>query len=272
MKWKNVIILVLLAMLSFLAFVFYWGFGWEDLASLSFYETLANPSVRIVKLSAGLRKEEVANVVGASLGWNDAQKNQFIDSPLAMVDTSGMKSNANVSGEGYFFPKSYLVLKTGSPQSVGQMFFSEFNKQVGKIFKPKTTRIVSQDTAVKIASIIQRESGGKSDMRLISGIIWNRLFAGMKLQMDDTLQYAKGTSTDWWPMVLPADKTIDSPYNTYMYSSLPPSPIDSPGFDALSAAYNPQTTTCLFYLHDKAGNIHCSATYQGHLNNIAKYY
>ena len=266
------IILVALAVLSFLAFVFYWGFGWEDLASLSFYETLANPSVRIVKLSAGLRKEEVADVVGKSLGWNDAQKNQFESSQLAMVDTNKINSNASVSGEGYFFPKSYLVLETDSPQAVGQMMFSEFDKQVSKISKPKTTRIVNQDTAVKIASIIQRESGGKSDMRLISGIIWNRLFAGMKLQMDDTLQYAKGTSTDWWPAVLPADKSINSPYNTYLYPSLPPSPIDSPGIDALAAAYNPQTTTCLFYIHDKAGKIHCSTTYQGQLNNIAKYY
>jgi UPF0755 protein len=265
MKWKYVITLLALAVLSFLIFVFYYGFGWQDLATLSFYENLANPSVRIVKLSPGLRKEEVADVVGASLGWNDQQKNQFINTPLALADTGG-------EGEGYFFPKSYLILQSDSPQAVGQMMFSEFNKQVKTISKPKTTRIINQDTAVKIASIIQRESGGKSDMRLISGIIWNRLFSGMKLQMDDTLQYAAGDPTDWWPQVTPADKSIDSPYNTYLYSSLPPTPIDSPSLDAIAAAYNPQTTSCLFYIHDKAGNIHCSATYQGQLNNITKYY
>jgi UPF0755 protein len=219
-------------------------------------------------LPAGLRKEEVADVVGDSLGWNETQKNQFENSPLALADTG----SGTVGDEGYFFPKSYLILKSDSPQAVGQIFFSEFNKQVETIVKPKTTRIVNEDTAVKIASIIQRESGGKSDMRLISGIIWNRLFAGMKLQMDDTVQYAAGTSTDWWPQVTPADEKIDSPYNTYLYPSLPPSPIDSPSLDALSAAYNPQTTNCLFYIHDKQGNIHCSATYQGQLNNIAKYY
>jgi UPF0755 protein len=265
MKWKNVIILVVLAVLAFLAFVFYYGFGWEDLASLSFYINLANPSVSIVKVAPGLRKEEVADVVGDKLGWDDAQKSQFINSPLAIANTDS-------NGEGYFFPKSYLVLKSDSPQAVGQMMFSEFNKQVSKISKPKTTRIVNEDTAVKIASIIQRESGGKSDMRLISGIIWNRLFAGMKLQMDDTLQYAKGNPDDWWPAVTPADKSIDSPYNTYLYPALPPSPIDSPGIDAIAAAYNPQTKSCLYYLHDKQGRIHCSATYAGQLENIAKYY
>ncbi len=265
MKWKHVIFLLILAIIGFLAFVFYYGFTWRDLASLSFYENLANPSVRIVRLSDGLRKEEVAHIVGDKLGWNDSQRKQFINSPLAVAESS-------VSGEGYFFPKSYLILRSDSPEAVGQMMFSEFNTQVKTLAKPKTTRIINQDTAVKIASIIQRESGGKSDMRLISGIIWNRIFKGMKLQMDATLQYAKGTSTNWWPTVLSTDKKIDSPYNTYMYSSLPPSPIDSPGLDAISAAYNPQTTSCLFYLHDKKGVIHCSATYQGHLNNIAKYY
>jgi len=272
MNWKTVITLVVLAIVAFLAFVFHYGFGWEDLASLAFYENLANPSVRIVRVPEGLRKEEVADIIADKLGWNEAQKNQFEGSPLAMADESGINSNANVSGEGYFFPKSYLILKSDSPQTVGQMMFSEFDKQVQKISKPKTTRIINQDTAVKIASIIQRESGGKSDMRLISGIIWNRLFDGMKLQMDATLQYAKGNETNWWPTVLPADKKIESLYNTYMYPSLPPSPIDSPGLDALAAAYNPQTTSCLFYLHDKAGNIHCSATYAGHLKNIARYY
>jgi UPF0755 protein len=271
MKWKTVIVLIVLAVLAFSAFVFYYGFSWQDLTKFSFYEDLANPSVRIVKVVPGLRKEEVAEIVGDELGWDQSEKNQFINSPLAMAGSTFENGNAE-SDEGYFFPKSYLILKSDQPQAVGQMMFSEFNNQIKKISKSKTTRIVNQDTAVKIASIIQRESGGKSDMRLISGIIWNRLFAGMKLQMDDTLQYVKGTSSDWWPSITPADKNIDSPYNTYLYASLPPSPIDSPSIDALAAAYNPQTTSCLFYLHDKSGNIHCSATYQGQLNNIDKYY
>ena len=125
----------------------------------------------------------------------------------------------------------------------------------------------------KIASIIQREAGGKKDMRLISGIIWNRIFAGMRLQMDATLQYAKGNEEEgWWPQVDPKDKNIDSPYNTYKYDSLPPTAIANPGMAALEAAYNPQKTSCMYYLHDKKGNIHCSKTYAEHKRNIEKYY
>jgi UPF0755 protein len=94
----------------------------------------------------------------------------------------------------------------------------------------------------------------------------------MKLQIDATLQYAKGDEEEWWPQVSPEDKKIDSPYNTYLTANLPPTPISNPGKAAIEAAYNPQTTSCLFYLHDRNRIIHCSATYQGQLNNIAKYY
>ena len=110
-------------------------------------------------------------------------------------------------------------------------------------------------------------------MKLISGIIWNRIFSGMKLQMDATLQYAKGTEEDgWWGTVKPEDKKIVSSYNTYLHAGLPPSAIANPGLAALDAAYNPQKTTCIFYLHDKNGTIHCATTYAQHLKNIDRYY
>ncbi len=264
MKWKHVFILVFIAAGSLGALVFYYGFGWNDLASLSFYENLANPSVRIVKVQEGLRKEQIADLMGDKLGWDPSEKVEFENAHIAL----GL-----VSMEGYYFPKSYMINKDDSPVDVSQTMLSEYKKEIKTVPKPKATKIISEDTAVKIASIIQREAAGKSDMKLISGIIWNRLFSGMKLQMDATLQYAKGSEEDgWWPTVEPADKKIDSLYNTYMYPSLPPTPIANPGLAALDAAYNPQKTSCLYYLHDKKGVIHCSSTYAGHQANIKKYY
>ena len=264
MKWKYVIFLAILALFSLFALAFYYGFNLKDLSSLSFYENLANPSIRIIKVREGLRKEEIAEVVGAKLGWDTSQKNEFINAHLA-VNSLNM--------EGYYFPKSYMVSKDENPTAMSQIMLSEFKKETKDIPKTKATKIINEDTALKIASIIQRESDGKTDMRLISGIIWNRIFKGMKLQMDATLQYAKGNSEDgWWPQVESKDKKIESPYNTYKYNSLPPTAIANPGLAAISAAYNPQSTNCIFYLHDKNSKIHCSATYEEHLKNIDKYY
>lgn len=251
----------------------YHGFDWRELVNLSFYQNLANPSVRIVKVHEGWRKEQVAEAMAKKLGWSEDEKNEFINigTQLAKNDSSPSDENS-INLEGYYFPKSYMLnINANDPETVSQIMFNAFDREVGKIKKPKGTKVVNEETALKIASIIQREAG-KNDHRLISGVIWNRIFAGMKLQMDATLQYAKGTEGDWWPEVESEDKYIESPYNTYKYDSLPPAPIANPGITAIEAAYNPQKTKCMFYLHDKKGRIHCSVTYKEHLKNIDRYY
>ncbi len=257
------VVIFLVSISSAIGFVTYNNLPWSDLLSLSLYQNLANPRVRVVQIQEGLRKEEVANVVAEKLGWNDVEKNDFLNAHIALGKTNL---------EGYYFPKSYLIDKNSSPVDVTQIMVTEFNKETKNIKKPKTTKIINQDTAVKVASIIQREAAGKGDMKLISGIIWNRIFKGMKLQMDATIQYVKGSQTNWWPQLTPDDMSIKSPYNTYLHADLPPTPISNPGLAAIEASYNPQTTNCLFYLHDRNGVIHCSVTYAQHLKNISKYY
>lgn len=262
-KWKYTIGLFFISGLSLVSMMTYYKLDYSLLTSLSFYENLANPSMRIVRIQEGLRKEEIADIFAQKLGWNDFRKEQFINAHIALNSDDL---------EGRYFPKTYMILKDEDPMGVTSTMLHEFNKETSTIKKPKNSLVMNQDTIIKIASIIQRESGGKSDMKLISGIIWNRLFDGMKLQMDATLQYAKGSEEDgWWRQVYSADKNIESSYNTYKYSGLPPTAISNPGLAAIDAAYNPQKTSCLFYLHDKRGKIHCSSTYEGHKANIKKY-
>src|SRR3989338_11099140 len=237
--------------------VFYYKFDPSLLTRLSFYINLANPYMRIVRIEEGLRKEEVAEVVANKLDWDDKEKKDFIN-------------NANV--EGHYFPKTYLIYKDENPSAVGATMVDEFSKQVSKVKKPKSKQIINEETALKIASIIQREAAGRGDMNLISGIIWNRIWSGMKLQMDATLQYAKGSEEGgWWEQVNPEDKKIKSSYNTYIHVGLPPGAIANPGLSAISAAYNPQKTNCLFYLHDRNRKINCTKTYEQHKKNIAIY-
>jgi len=109
-------------------------------------------------------------------------------------------------------------------------------------------------------------------MPLISGIIWNRLLKGIKLDIDATVAYAKGNIKDgFWAPPKKADLKIDSPYNTYLYKGLPPTPICNPGIEAISAALYPASTTCLYYFHDENKIIHCSKSYEEHQENIKKY-
>lgn len=258
-KWHFLPILVIVLFIGFLSILSFY-FDKETLTRLSFYMDLANPSVKTVKLYPGLRKEEIVEVLGKKLAWSENEKNKFLN-----------LNQKNI--EGKFFPKTYLIDKDQSPDEVAEIMLLEYEKQIDKITKNKKVEIINEETALKIASLIQREAAGKHDMALISGIIWNRIWAGMKLQIDATLQYAKGNEEEgWWQEVNPEDKKIKSEYNTYLNKGLPPAPISNPGKDAIYAAYNPKKTDCMFYLHDKKKKIHCSKTYEEHKEKIKIYY
>lgn len=261
MKFRYIVTLFLISAGTFFSIMFYYNLDWSLLTSLSFYENLANPSVKVIRIGEGLRKEEVAEVLTNNFGWDRAEKQEFLDAHLAY---------AKESLEGKYFPKTYLIHKDSNPVVVSKTMTDEYRKKMESVKKPKSTKVLNENTALIVASLIQREANGKSDMKLISGIIWNRIFKGMKLQIDATLQYAKGDEDLWWPQVKSEDKKIDSPFNTYIYQ-MPPAPISNPGLAAIEAAYNPQKTSCLFYLHDKNKKIHCAKTYEEHKKNIQRY-
>ncbi len=262
-KFKSIIILFGILVLSTASIVFYYRMDPSLLSKISFYVDLANPSMRIVRVPEGLRKEQIAEIMAKKLNWDPAKEEEFVNAHLAL-STEDL--------EGRYFPKTYILHKDETPVAVSTTMVGQFSKEVKKVKKPASKKVIKEDTIITIASIIQREAAGAHDMRLISGILWNRIFKGMKLQVDATLQYAKGTEEDgWWPKVVSADKKIDSSYNTYLHAGLPPGAIANPGLAAISASYNPQKTDCLFYLHDKNRQIHCTKTYEEHKKNVEKY-
>jgi UPF0755 protein len=232
----------------------------DNLSHIEFYMALANPSVKYMKVAQGTRKEEIENVLEKKLGWDTMDSKDFL----------GHDEFRRTRFEGEYFPDSYLIPKNASGQEVRDIMLSRFESKLSQILDNASTTLDKQQI-LTIASIIQREAAGKEDMYLISGIIQNRMNRGMPLQMDATLQYAKGSEDNgWWPKVLSKDKSIKSPYNTYKNKGLPPSPIANPGIEAITAAMNPQKTSCLYYLHSKR-QIYCSKTYEEHKAKIEKY-
>ena len=225
------------------------------------YLALTHPNQQWIRLEEGYRKEQMAEVLAKKLAWSADQKSEFENVHIKL-------KRKNM--EGYYFPSYYLVGKTSTPSDVGEQMIGRLEDHIKSKYKEKD--ILNIDVVLAIASLIQREASGKGDMELISGIIWNRLFKGMNLDIDATLQYAKGNARNgWWPRVRASDKDIDSPYNTYEHAGLPPTPIANPGPAAIQAAYNPKKTKCLFYIHDKSKRIHCSETYKAHQALIKKY-
>ncbi|KKT74321.1 MAG: Aminodeoxychorismate lyase [Microgenomates group bacterium GW2011_GWA2_44_7] len=211
----------------------------------------------------GLRKEQIGEVLTKILGWDDGKTEQW---------NNYYQTTTAEYQEGVYFPDTYLLPKDESGEQIAKRFIARFNEKFAPLSEQFLAKDIRWTTGLKIASLIQREAAGSQDMNLISGIIWNRLENNMKLDIDATLQYIKGKSGGyWWAPISVADKKLQSPFNTYIFRGLPPTPITNPGLAAIEAALNPQETNCLFYLHDRSREIHCSETYEGHMENIKKY-
>ncbi|HZX01223.1 MAG TPA: endolytic transglycosylase MltG [Candidatus Paceibacterota bacterium] len=211
----------------------------------------------------GLRKEEIGEMFAESFSWSDEELEKWANEYTTVQ---------NDYFEGVYFPDTYLMPVDDSPEKVAERMINRFNEKFAPYAEGFAKENIKWTTGLKIASLVQREAAGKNDMPLIAGILWNRLLSNMKLEVDATLQYARGDAGNgWWARVTKDDKKLDSPYNTYMYEGLPPYPIANPGIDAIEAVLYPEKTKCFFYLHDEDGQIHCAVTYEGHLENINKY-
>lgn len=232
---------------------------WEIVAVLT-----QAPYMRWATVPEGLRKEGISELLSAALLWPDSRESEFLNA---------YKTVGENYKEGYYFPDTYLVPVDESGADVAKRMINRFNENFAPYYAVFLKENIKEGTAVKIASIVQREAAGHDDMPLVAGIIWNRLLQNMKLDIDATLQYTQGKVGDsWWaPIHGPDARKLDSPYNTYTHSGLPPTAISNPGLAAIEAVLHPAKTDCLYYLHDKDGQTHCSKTYEGHKKNIEQY-
>lgn len=223
----------------------------------------AEPPFVWVTIPEGLRKEEIAEIIGEKIGWDEPMRTQWIT-----VDTADDPSRR----EGVYFPDTYLIPKDESGKAVAKRLRMQFEEKFAPYAQEAIEQNIKWTTVVNLASIVEREAAGKDDMSLIAGILWNRLEKKMKLDVDATLQYARGeTDKGWWAPLTRNDKEMESPYNTYRTRGLPPTPISNPGLAAIAAVLHPKKTDCLYYLHDGNRAIHCAKAYEEHRRNIEKY-
>jgi UPF0755 protein len=220
------------------------------------------PYLVFVTLPQGVRKEQIGDILATALYWNAAQKKEWL--------TVATAPSGKDFVEGVYFPDTYLIPSDQSPEEIAARLRGRFTDQTGALAQQAAKEGLVWPDVLTMASIVEREAA-KNDKPLVAGILLNRIHIHMKLQADATLQYAKGTEGNWWPVPHGADVQLDSPFNTYEHAGLPPHPIAEPGLDSIAAVINPQQTNCIFYLHDNNHVIHCSADYAGQQQNVAKY-
>lgn len=120
-----------------------------------------------------------------------------------------------------------------------------------------------------VASILEKEAAVAQEREIISGVVVNRLRKNMPLQMDPTVIYALGDA--YTGKLHHRDLTIDSPYNTYRYRGLPPTPITMVGKQAIYAAAHPQQSNYLYFVAKGDGTHVFSETYNEQKQAITRY-
>ena len=200
-------------------------------------------------------------------GFSNKEMAARLDATFDTFDSALFLSLAK-GQEGYLFPDTYGFFPSTTPDVIIAALKKNFEKKTQSLEKDFATSKRSKEDILIMASIIEKEAAGDNDRALISGILWNRIDAGIPLQVDAPFLYLVGKESK---DLTKKDLAFDSLYNTYTHKGLPPTPINNPGLAAISAALHPEPSAYFYYLHDKDGMIHYAKTYTEHKKNIQKF-
>ncbi len=172
--------------------------------------------------------------------------------------------------EGFLFPDTYIFFKNAKPEDIINRMLLNFDEKLTPEIRSEIEKNGhSVYEIVTMASILEKEVKTPDDMKIASGIFWDRIGAGMPLQSCATIAYVLGKEKKQYSY---DDTRTPSPYNTYMNKGLPPGPIDNPGMNALRAAIYPAKTDFTYFLTDpETGKTIFSKTIEEHAANKAKY-
>ena len=159
--------------------------------------------------------------------------------------------------EGRLFPDTYNFFTGTGVDVVVRKFLDNWNAKAEPILGLNELQCMTDAACKKnliLASIVEKEVPGFEDQKIVAGILLKRLSIGMYLDLDSTICYAKQASdtlsaVGCYPLT-PLDFKTNSPYNTYSYRGLPPTPIGNPGISAISAVESPESSSYWYYLSD----------------------
>jgi len=244
--------------------------------------------IKILTLGEALSREKSITIIE---GWNNKEiaayleKNNIIsskdfialaNSPLGQWKFGFLRPDflddapKQAGLEGYLFPDTYRISQGALAEEIISKMLDNFDKKLTPEIKEEIKRQGKTIyEIVTMASIIEKEVRSTDDMKIVSGIFWDRLKNGQGLESCATLAYILGINKTQYSL---EDTKVDSPYNTYKYRGLPPGPIANSGLNAIRAAVYPEDTNYNYFLSDPAtGQTIYSKTLDEHNANKNKY-
>jgi UPF0755 protein len=229
----------------------------------------------VVKLSYTIRE-----------GWSIQQMAEYLEAQGLVSSADFIAATKNIPYdkfpwlpsqiphlEGYLFPDTYkIVAEQTTPEAIINQMLEHFEQVALPVYQKNqnATKKFNLQEWVTLASIVEKEAVVSEERRLISGVFNNRLEQGIRLAADPTVEYGLGIrQTKEKPLTYSQVET-PSPYNTYMNTGLPPTPISSPGLASLEATLNPEDTEYLYFMARYDGTHIFSRTAAEHEAAIAE--
>jgi UPF0755 protein len=243
------------------------------------YELKPNTTPRglLTQLVRGEFAQEAVTIIE---GWTFRQMRQTLAAaPNLRHDTADLSDKELLariapdykSPEGLFFPDTYLFAKGSSELEIYKQAHKAMMERLRAAWEKRSPNLpyASPYEALIMASIVEKETGQKSERPMIAGVFVNRLRTGMLLQTDPTVIYGMGEKYEG--KIRKKDLETDTPYNTYVRTGLPPTPIALPGVQSLEAALAPARTEALYFVSRGDGTSKFSDNLTDHNKAVNQY-
>ena len=230
------------------------------------FEALVTPRGVMEKLVAG---DTVLHRLTVTEGMTSAEVVAVLNDEPWLVGEI-----AKVPAEGTLLPETYHYDLGDSRARLIERMQHDMARLVDELWQARDPAVAldSAAQAVVLASIVEKETAVAEERPLIAGVFLNRLRQGMRLQADVTVVYAvTGGKRPLGRPLSRADLWLESPYNTYRQSGLPPGPIANPGRASLAAVMQPAATDALYFVADGSGGHAFAATLDEHNRNVARW-
>lgn len=235
------------------------------------------PLALIDQLVRGEFAQEALSIIE---GWTFRQMRMAIAEHPALKHDTAALSDAELmekispefkKPEGLFFPDTYLFAKGASDLQIYRQAHALMLKRLREEWARRDPSLPYKTPyqALIMASIIEKETGQKSERNLVAAVFVNRLRKGMLLQTDPTVIYGMGDR--FQGNIRKRDLETDTPYNTYVRTGLPPTPIALPGAESLAAALNPAKSDVLYFVSRGNGTSEFNNNLNDHVRAVNKY-
>jgi UPF0755 protein len=185
-----------------------------------------------------------------------------------------LTGSISIPAEGSVLPDSYAFDKNEPRAAVLKRMQDAMTKTMAELWAARSPNAMVKTPleALTLASIVEKETALKSELRIVSGVYSNRLRTGMRLQADPTIIYPITKGKSLGRRIRKSEIADVNDYNTYAMAGLPKGPIANPSRAAIAAVLNPQQTSAYYFVADGKGGHIFADTLQEHNANVAKWY